>query len=237
MSGSPSSRPGADGQAGAAGLRLVAVAVVGGAGGRRQGQPERAAGRRRLGVLGESRPELTAAAGGGPAPTGSVAGGRLAPRWSASGAGCTSTAGARPRSATACCSTSTRRTSVVPRPLGTGRRPGRPGALTARGHAGGRAGPPLRRRAGDAIGAWLVSVEERHGDGRPPSTGWWRWPCDGSHRVVAAGRRPGLRGRPAPVPGRPVGGLGRLGPPLHALGQLRALAGPPRGVRRPVTVR
>ena len=66
------------------------------------------------------------------------------------------------------------------------------------------------------------------GAGRPPRTAWWRWPSTAPQSVVPLVDRARLRGRPPPLARRSLAGLGDLGPPGHALGQLRAVGGRPR---------
>ena len=212
----------------AAGLRVVAVAVVGLGGGRRQGQPERAAGRRRVGLLdGEpARRRRPPGGGRGPRPAGRRP---TSPRpGSASAAGCTSTAGRGHRG---------RRRPVL-------RRPGRPAVVPVAVDGGRRPrwrwcpgpadGSEARYADGrlTASGRWLVSVEERprRPPDRPPVGG--RAAARGGVRGrFPAGPAPGLggrlRGRPPAVTRRAVAGLGDLGPPGHALGQLRAVGGRP----------
>ena len=189
---------------------MVALAVVVGPGGGRQGLAWRTPGRR--GPCGVGR--VPARRGGSPGrrgrrpagTEGTSPGSTCRRRGPASAAGSTSTAGERPPWPTASCTTWTRTT----RP-GTGwYRVRRAAPLRLAGTGGPRARHADGRSAGD--GRWLVSVEERvdRHDGHAPRGGH-------AHRRVGPGRGAGrgrpFRGRAPTVAGRPVAGLVHVGPP------------------------
>ncbi len=173
----------------------------------RQGEPERPAGRGRSHLLVREPAGRRRWPGGGPGHPRNPSSRTSRLRGSASGAGCTSTAGPAPQSMAGCCSTSTRPTSS-----GTDRRD-RGGPAADRG-SGRRGGPGSGTRRPDGAdgndpdgpdgngsdspdGGWA----SRYADGRVtpsgevarvgggaspsavgPSTGWWR--CRFASRVA-----------------------------------------------------